>query len=512
MGDAKSAKPNFIKSIGILSALMAASKVFSLIREIAIASSYGASASTDAYFVASGFVTNVFFGITAALATVFVPYYINLKKTSDVEEKSHAVSALLTSLATFSIAVVIILYIIAPWIIRLIAPSYTETVFQEAVLYMRIYSLTILFSLLTNMLTALLNAESRYEFGAIASVVYSMVSITLMVALKEVIGVTALAMSVPISFFIQLIILLFVSRKHFRFKLVFQLINPTVKKLIVLMIPVLLSNTTVEINQLLTRSIATNLNEGAVSILTYSNTLFNFVSQLMMTTFITLFFTELTIAAKDGADSAFNRKISQAINLIVIVILPVAAITFFFSKDIVSIAYGRGKFDSNSVALTATCLSIYSVAFVFDCIRNLLIKAFYARENTKTPLINSIISLVITVVGSFVLSRWLGINGIVLSICVSLFVAAIFLSVIAKRQICTFESKRILATVSKATISIGATSIVLFALSRLLSGRSMYLRFGGACFIGFGCYLLLLVAMKCDEVKMILNMLKRKKA
>ena len=75
-------KPSLIKSIGLITILMAVSKIFSLIREVAIAGFYGASASTDAYFVSGGFVTNIFFGITAALSTVFVPYYMLLKKTT----------------------------------------------------------------------------------------------------------------------------------------------------------------------------------------------------------------------------------------------------------------------------------------------------------------------------------------------------------------------------------------------------------------------------------------------
>ena len=503
--------PNYAKSIGILTALMAVSKVFSIIREITIASFYGASASTDAYFVAGGFISNVFFGITAALSTVFVPYYINLKKTSDEDKKSHAVSSLITSLVTFSIVIVIILYFIAPDIISVIAPSFTGDVFQEAILYMRIYSLTILFSLLANMLTALLNAESRYGFGAIASVVYSITSIVMMVALKDFIGIAALAASVPIAFFFQIVILLFASRRYIRFRKIPQLFNPTIKKLVVLMIPVLLSNATVEINQLLTRSIAARLDEGSVSILSYSNTLFSFVLQFMMTTFITVFFTELSNAAKNGNESIFNSRISQAINLIIIVVLPITAITFFFSKDIVSIAYGRGEFDANSVLLTANCLSIYAFVFVFDSIRNLLIKAFYAKSNEKIPLFNSIVSLVITVSGSLVLSKWLGIYGIVLSISVSLFVTTIILSINAKNHICTYDKKKFLNTALKAGISITVTSFLLFLLNKLLVTQSAYLRFFGACIVGFGCYLALLLVMKCDEIKNIVKVIKFKK-
>ena len=503
---------NFIKTIGVLTVLTALSKIISLIRESAIASFYGASSSTDAYFVACGFVTNVFFGITAALAAVFVPYYINLKNTLPEKDKNQAVSTLLTTLLVFSGVIVIILFVFSQWIIHLIAPTYSGKTFQEAVLFLRIYSITVIFSMQTSMLTALLNAEHRFEFGAVASVVYSIVSITMMIALKDVIGVSALAASVPISFCIQLIILLFAMRRYCKLRLIFQLFNPDIKKLTILMFPVLLSNATIEINQLLTRMIASNLDEGAVSILSYSNNLFNFVSQLMVCTFITIYFTELSNAAKENGESRFINILSQAINLIVIVTLPLVAITFFFSNDIVSIAYGRGKFSVESIKLTASCLSIYAIVISFDSVRNLLIKAYYAKDNTKTPFINSLISTGITLAGSFILSKRMGVNGIIVSICISLFLTSIFLFLRAGKQIAVFEWKKFAVTFSKAGISFIITSIVLFFLDRMMSGRSVYLRFICASCIGFACYAALLFALKCEETSVFINILKHKKA
>lgn len=503
-------KPSIVKSIGILSVLMAISKVLSLIREVAIASFYGASSSTDAYFVAGGFVTNVFFGITAAMSIVFLPYYIQLKKERSEREKSEEVSSLMVSLVSFAIILIAALFVLAPWIIRVIAPSYVGKQYSEAVLYMRIYSITILFSLLNNLLTAVLNAESRYGFGAIASVVYSVTSIICMVALRKYIGVTALAMSVPLSFFIQLLILLVVTRRYISFRFVFKLFNPALKRLLLLMVPVLLSNATVEINQLMTRSIATGLDEGAVSILSYSNTLFNFVSSLIVTTFITVYYTEMSNASKDDNQLVFNMRISQAINILIICMAPIAVITYIYSKDIVGIAYGRGRFDQKSVVLTASCLSIYAVIFVFDCIRNLLIKAFYAKNNTKTPLINSILSMLITVIGSFLLSRVIGVNGIVVSISASIIIAAVFLAINANHQICKFDSKRIIRTITKVTLSAVITYAILFMVSLLTLGKNKYYRFGLACVLGFGIYLISLTLFKCEELDLVFSVIRHR--
>lgn len=503
-------KPNLIKSIGLLTVLMIISKVLSLIREVAIASFYGVSSSTDAYFVAGGFVTNVFFGITMALSTVFLPYYIDIRKKKSREEVDFECSSLITSLAVFVIILIAVLYVLAPWIIRLIAPEYRGDIFTEAVLFLRIYSVTILFSLFTNMFTSLLNAESRYGFGALASVVYSFTSIVCMIVLKKWIGVTALAISVPLSFFIQLLILIVNVRKYIKIRPVFILFNPAVKRLLWMMLPVLLSNATIEINQLLTRSLAAGLDEGAVSILSYSNTLFNFVSTLITTTFITIFFTELSNAAKDGAKKHYNNLISKALNILVVVLLPIATITSIFSVDIVKIAYGRGAFSQEAVTITASCLSIYAFAFVFDAIRNLLIKAYYAKNNTKTPLINSCISLIVTVGLSYLLTKQFGVNGIIMAITISILISAFFLVISAKQEICEYNGRAIISTTWKAVASILITTGVLAAINFFVSSVSSYLRFGLAILAGFGVYFSILFLLKCDEVKVLLCMIMKK--
>ena len=501
---------NITKSISTLAILMLVSKILSLIREVAIASFYGATGFTDAYFTAGGFVTNVFFGITAALSTVFIPYYIEIKNKNNRNVVSYLLSSLITSLSFFTLALMMFLYFLAPLIIKLIAPSYEGQVYQKAIIYLRIYSLTILFSLITNMLTALLNAEKRYGYGAIASVVYSITSILCMVVLQKYIGVTALAMSVPLSFLLQTIILMKPIKKYFDYKPVLNFRSQELKQLLVMMIPVLLSNATVEINQLLTRSIATGLNEGSVSILSYSNTLFNFVSTLVNSIIITIFYTELSNAAKTDSGSLFSVRISQAINLIITIIFPIAAITAIFAYDVVKIAYGRGKFSQTSIILTSRCITIYAFAFLSDSIRNLLVKGFYSRNSNITPLLNSIISMIMTVTGSFVLSKIWGIDGIILSICISIIFTTVFLFVSFNKKICNFDSKKLLSTFEKVLVATGFLVIFLLLFNHLLADYSSFIRFFGATIIGFGIYLIILVLLKNEEIKYIFRMCKRK--
>ncbi len=503
-------KNNVAKSIGILTVLMMTSKLISLIREMAIAGFYGASSSTDAYFVASGFVTNVFFGMTSALAVTFVPFYIQTKAIKGKRETYIICSSLLTALSLFAIIIIIFLYIGAPLISKLIVPSYTGEVFDEVVLYIRIYSLTILFSLLTSMLTGILNAESVYGYGALASIIYSITSILCMVLLKEYIGVTALAISVPFSFFLQLILLITKTQKYILYIPTIHIFTRELKKYLLLIVPVLLSNATIELNQLITRIITSGTGTRAVSILSYSNTLFNFISTLISTTIITVYYTEISsVAIEDNI--RFTSLVSHALRIIIVVLLPISVISAIFSNDIVSITFGRGQFDQNAITATANCLFIYSIAFVFDSIRNLLIRVYYTKKQTKIPMINSSISLFVTAITAYFLSKRLGVSGVVISIVFSILFTTILIFVKAKKSLYIISIREMLPTVIKSMLSVSIMAIVILLMKKRMTGISLYLRFSVVTIAGLTLYILMLLIMRCKEILIILSVFEVKK-
>ena len=86
------------------------------------------------------------------------------------------------------------------------------------------------------------------------------------------------------------------------------------------------------------------------------------------------------------------------------------------STNIVTIIYGRGAFSSDAIHLTAQALQFYSIGFLFEGIRELIAKTFYAFGNTKTPTYYGVLSVVLNIILSIVLSRFMGIGGITLAL------------------------------------------------------------------------------------------------
>ena len=89
------------------------------------------------------------------------------------------------------------------------------------------------------------------------------------------------------------------------------------------------------------------------------------------------------------------------------------------NKEVSMFIFGRGNLDKDSVLATAKCLSFYSLCFVGLCLRDLSTKIFYSFKNSKTPVINSSIGIILNIILNFTLSKYLGVSGIALATSIS---------------------------------------------------------------------------------------------
>ena len=95
--------------------------------------------------------------------------------------------------------------------------------------------------------------------------------------------------------------------------------------------------------------------------------------------------------------------------------------------QIVELFYGRGNFGTNEIKLTDSVVIGYSLGFIFQAARANLVKVFYAFQDSKTPMINGMISIACNITLSFLLSRIIGISGVSLATSIAMFIATLLL-------------------------------------------------------------------------------------
>lgn len=215
--------------------------------------------------------------------------------------------------------------------------------------------------------------------------------------------------------------------------MLFDLKDKDVKNLLKAAFPVLLSNTTIEINQLVDRMLASGTKEGAVSALSYSANLSDLVISIFSASLITVFFTEFSNEAVKGNIEAIKEKLKQGINVICLILLPICVITILFGEDIVKIVYFRGAFDNQALSLTTIAVILYATCWIAINVEKLCMKAYLALGDTKMPMVISIIVVIVNIVCSIMMVHFVNFAGIILGTVISE-VVAVALNILMLRK------------------------------------------------------------------------------
>lgn len=95
--------------------------------------------------------------------------------------------------------------------------------------------------------------------------------------------------------------------------------------------------------------------------------------------------------------------------------MPIAIGSMIFAGPVVVLLFGRGAFDTHAMSMTYYALFFYSVGMIGFGLSEVLSKAFYSMQDTKTPMINATIGVSLNIVLNIILSKYLGIGGLALA-------------------------------------------------------------------------------------------------
>ena len=338
-------RKSILKATALVVGLTLVAKALGFLKSIIQASYFGATIYTDAYNIANGFVSNILYMLVTSISVSFVPLYIQRKQVK--QEKEFATKAI-TFLTMGAAIVSILLIMAAPWIIRILVPSYSPAQQLITVHYFRVLVLGLIFALNADMFTSLLNSEKIYGYSAVGSVVNSLTLIVFTVLFAKTLGVWVLVISMSLSYFIQWMILYIRGRKYASISFRYGIYDEKIRVLLMQSLPILLGQATVEVNQVIDRSLLLSVGEGVVTAVSYSAVLYQFVTQLMGQPIQTVLFTELSEAGAAKDTNRISALITNSYKVIMIICIPIVVVMLFGSNDIVKIVYGHGRFSAEA--------------------------------------------------------------------------------------------------------------------------------------------------------------------
>lgn len=457
------------KSVGIIMVFTLASKVLGFLREALIASNYGSGSETDTFFIAFSAISLFAKILTNTTNTTLIPVLSDVEVNEGKKAKlSHLNNFLNTILLTAGILAVIA-YFLAPFVIRIVGKGFEGEQFQQTVLLMRIGLPILLTSTIVGVFRAYLQSEEKFTESAIADIPFNIVYIIFLFFLAQYFSITALMITAILAEVSRISIQLPALRRiDYRYRFKIDLKDEYMKKIAVLVPPVLLSVGISDLNSIVDKSMASSLVSGSISSLNYAVRLNGVIQGIFITAIITVIFPILSKEANAKNYARLKKIMHLSLNVILLILIPAAIGMILLANPAVKFAYQRGEFGDVAAMMTSSALVYYSLGIVAVGVKSFLIRIFYALQDTKIALWNSLLALVLNVIFNLILIGPMGHNGLALASSISNILTAVILLYLLRRKIGNLGLTKMIQSALK------------IAASSLIMGIFVYIAYNGS--------------------------------
>ncbi|MBS6506820.1 MAG: murein biosynthesis integral membrane protein MurJ [Paraclostridium bifermentans] len=508
---------NLAKSAFWLMVVTMLSKVLGFGREIILGYFYGTSAYSDVYIVSMNIPLVLFASIGTALVTTFIPLYQEVLNERGEERALKFSNNIMSIVIILSVLLGILGYIFAEPLVKLFAVHYTGEKLMLAVKFVRIMIGGVVFIGLSNLMTSYLQIQGNFTIPGMIGFPNNIV-IIISIILSAVTGnIYILAIGTLIGLATQFLFQVpFAIKRGYRFKPTIDLKDEYLKKMLWLVMPVFIGVAVNQVNTMVDRSLASGLGDGVITALNNANRLNGFVMGLFIATLGAVIYPTLSKLSSENNKEKFAESVANSVNCVNLLVIPASVGAMILATPVVRILFERGAFDDKSTALTATALVFYSVGMIGFGLRDILSKVFYSLKDTKTPMVNGMIAVVLNIVLNIALVKVMGHGGLALATSLSAIICIFLLFRSLKKKIGYYGQDKIRATFIKTLIASLVMGVVTYFVYKFLFGIlglgfiQEAISLGVSISIGGVIYLALIIVFKVEEVNMAIDMIKKK--
>ncbi|HTB18134.1 MAG TPA: murein biosynthesis integral membrane protein MurJ [Bryobacteraceae bacterium] len=473
-----------VRSAGLVSVAMAMSRVTGLLREIVMARLFGAGFVYDAFLL--GFrIPNLTRDLFAegALSSAFVPIF-----TQTLEHKGRREAAQLSNLVGTALIIVVGLFCLAgivftPAWVNLLASGFHQVPgkFELTVKLTRIMFAFLLLVALAAQAMGVLNACNRFAVPALASTFFNIGSVTFGLILGYVLGphlgidpITGMAIGVVLGGALQLAWQLPSLRAEgFRFRPALDWNHPLLRKIFRLMGPAILGNAAVQINVLVITNFASRIpGNGPVSWLGYSFRFMQLPLGLFGVAIASATLPSISRSAGIGDFAEFRRTLSRSLGMVFLLTVPSSVGLIVLGRTMIGAIYQGGKFSAYDTEQTALALSCYALGLAGYSALKVLNPAFYALHDARTPMIVSLLSIVVNYFTASLLFRHSGLGhaGLALSTAAVATFGGVALFLILRNRIGGIYGRNLMDSVWKIIVASAVMGAAVLLSSRAIEG------------------------------------------
>ena len=420
----------------IVSSAFLVSRVLGYVRVIVIANAFP-STELDAFFAAFRIPDLIFQLVAAgALSSALITIVSGLFVANEHARAWRVVSTVINLMLIGLIVLAVALFILAPVIVPIITPGFEGAKLDRTIELTRIMLLSPIFLAMGAVATSVLNAGGRFAASAIAPVVYNLAIIGGALILGPRFGVEGLALSVVAGSMGHLLVQLRpLSRMGFRYDARIESDDPQARKALLLMAPRALGLGVTQITFIVVTALASLLGDGAVSDFNFAFALLQIPLGIIGVPLGIVVLPSLSRDAAVGHEEAFASLLTRALRLLIYVMVPIAILTAVIRQPVVDSLFGGGHIRPADLDLIAVTLVAFSIGLTAHALIAVLARAFYARQDTVTPVAAAVGAVAINCTLAVILVEPLGLPGIALAIAIAAWLEALVLLAILYRRL-----------------------------------------------------------------------------
>ena len=488
------------------------SKILGLFRDSVLASAYGTGKYAAVYSTANSISTILFAVIGTALATSLIPLYNKLASEDSAERAMGFLNSVVNLVVIVCLSIAGLGIIFAGPLVKVFAPGYQGDVYTLCVQYTRILLPSIVFVGLANIFTSYLQIKKRYVIPGFIGMPYSIiiiVSIYLSLKTSQMVLVIGTLIAISAKALFQLP---FVYKEGYRYRPKINLKDPVMKDMMILILPVVIGVGANQINSIVDKSLASLLGTEVVASFSYAIKLYEFVQALFITSILAVIYPRLSSMIVSDRMDSFLNSLKKTMNVIIVALVPIIVGCIVLSRQIVEVLFQRNAFTSKDTTMTASILWIYVIGILAFALRDVLTRGFYSMEDSKTPMINSIISIVFNISLNLILVKPLGYKGLAIATAVSAYIGLLLFNRSMRKKIEGYSSRDnyivfVKSLFAALIMGLGVKLVYGIVASSLVGGLLFKLiALASAVGVGVIVYALIMHFLRVEEYEMIFDM------
>ncbi|TQR17362.1 murein biosynthesis integral membrane protein MurJ [Psychrobacillus vulpis] len=495
----------------LLMVITVLSKIFGFLRDITLSYFYGATSTSDAYIISITITTVLFSLIITGISTAYIPMFKRIENDVGHQSATEFTNNLINIVLIISLVVIVIGFLFSEVIVKVFALGFDGETLKTAVLFTRIALVGIIFTSLTQIFMSYLQLNGKFTIPAMIGFPFNLI-IILSIFISAQTNVIVLAFGSVLAALTQMLFLLpSLYKTHYRYAPIVQFTDKNIKKMAMIVFPIMIGISIDQINLIVDKTIASTLVEGGISALTYASRLNDFVQGIFVLSFVTVMFPLISkmVAQKNTED--FKNSISEVISSVILIVVPASIGIMILAEPIIRLLFGYGHFDDHAIDMTFHALFYYSIGMIGYGFREILNRTFYSLQDTKTPMYNASIAVVLNIILNFILSSYMGISGLALATSISALISSTLLVINLRKKIGAFGLKGNFITFMKVSFASTVMGVVVYALNKYVFAEwNALLRMMVVVFAGSIIYFILITLLKVKETKLFLNFIRKK--